>query len=900
LYVTIVKDENWVNATGFNKRLNTTEEYADKQGRVVLKRKFNLNGSTPEMLSTYYVYDDFGNLTYVLPPGVNPDTGTLPTAAVLNSFAYQYRYDERNRLVEKQVPGKGREYLVYNKLDQVVATQDAVQRSKSPQEWTVTKYDGLGRVVKTGIYQYGSTAGTNYRATVQGQVDAQASGNQWEERSAAGDAYTDRSWPTGTVTVLTEQFYDDYNVAVFKGLPAAYRPGGYSTMTRGLPTVSRVNVLGTSHYLWSAVYYDDRGNAVREIRQHYKGGTAAANNYDDTGTEYSFTRQPLSATRRHYASGSLSATVRTERTYDHRDRPVDTWKTLNTGARTLIARNVYNDVGQLREKKLHSTDGTAFAETVRYSYNPRGWLLNTSSSRFSQYLRYDTLSAPQFNGNIRRQSWRQGAGLPDQHFDYTYDRLNRLLTGTAGSGERSETVTYDVMGNIKTLKRDAGAVWTYGYTAAEGNRLQTITGGTGTYLYDGNGNMTRDARRNFTVTYNELNLPKAVSGGTAAAYTYDATGRKLRSVIGTAATDYIDGIEWEGSTLNMIHMEEGRILPSGVYEYMLRDHLGNTRTGFSSDALTSVKFRADYYPFGHVYNQGGVTSPKNRYLYNGKELQDGTEYYDYGARFYDPVIGRFATVDPLSESMRRHSPYSYGFNNPMRFIDPDGMAPFDWVRRDDGSIYWDREATSQATTKSGETYLGRDLTFTFNSYINNTFDGPNPPWGAEGDKLTSTITLKSNTDAENNLLSVDVSSTYDVNETGGLAIFKGRDYFPGLGKDQNKEINIMNGKAFTATFEQHASVPGIEAAGLALMGYSAVNVAQKLTLGLSGNNLSVSAATDVFPSATLSVNGVGLFQYNQPSFKATHGNRLIDFGRPGTPPSITGRPVPSFYNRYNR
>ncbi|WKN43941.1 RHS repeat-associated core domain-containing protein [Tunicatimonas pelagia] len=83
-----------------------------------------------------------------------------------------------------------------------------------------------------------------------------------------------------------------------------------------------------------------------------------------------------------------------------------------------------------------------------------------------------------------------------------------------------------------------------------------------------------------------------------------------------------------------------------------------------------------YYPFGLTHTQP-LNDPSSKYLYNGFELQDelSLDLYDYQARFYDPVLGRFINVDPAADLMRRHSPYNYAFDNPIRFTDPDGMLP---------------------------------------------------------------------------------------------------------------------------------------------------------------------------------------------------------------------------------
>ncbi len=111
-----------------------------------------------------------------------------------------------------------------------------------------------------------------------------------------------------------------------------------------------------------------------------------------------------------------------------------------------------------------------------------------------------------------------------------------------------------------------------------------------------------------------------------------------------------------------------------MYYYNLSDHLGNVRVVVGDDANATQIQTNDYTAFGVAISSD---ISKNKYLYNGKELQDGTNWLDYGARMYYPELGRWMAVDPLAEKGKRWSPYTYAFDNPLRFIDPDGMQAKD-------------------------------------------------------------------------------------------------------------------------------------------------------------------------------------------------------------------------------
>jgi len=731
LYKTISKDENWVSG-----KTGTVEEFKDFDGHVVLKRIWETEAAS---LSTYYVYDGLGNLRYVIPPAVTVSAFTEAVTDVpFNQFIYAYHYDGRKRLTEKKLPGKGWEYLLYNKLDQVVGSQDALQRAKAPQEWTITKYDGLGRVALTGIYTHpSSTANTPYRDALQTVLNNQTL--LWEIRVATGNGYSGQSWPqSGILTTLTLNFYGDYTVP---GLPAVapYNvSSGYSSMIKGLPTVSLTNVLGTTHMLWKVNYYDNKAQIVRSIQQHYKGGTLVVGNYDDVSTTYSFPGEVLTSIRRHYVNGVEQLYVANRFTYDQVGRAKDVYQKTGDNAATanaeiLLSRNNYNEVGQLMSKGLHSTNllTPAFAQTVTYAYNSRGWLKSQSAPLFSQNLKYEDVITgviSQYNGNISRQEWGTG-----RFYNYRYDGLNRLKSGLSGDNNHEKSIIYDVMGNIQGMQRYNANNLTdqlkYNYS---GNRLTSVVDsskfvyalhqleGTTAYGYDVDGNMTSRTNTINTgnniaaISYNILNLPATVSaGGNAITYTYDAAGIKLRKTVGTGiSNEYISGIQYENGVLKYLQTAEGRVVRNSAisysYEYTLEDHLGNGRLYFDINAGVARKIQeTNYYPFG-LDMQGTLSGTENKYQYNGKEKQDQEKMYDYGARLYDPVIGRWNVVDPLAEKMRRFSPYVYGNDNPVHFIDPDGMLSQSflddiWSKSSQNGTTWTSNGDASFSDGNGNT-----------------------------------------------------------------------------------------------------------------------------------------------------------------------------------------------------
>ena len=344
-----------------------------------------------------------------------------------------------------------------------------------------------------------------------------------------------------------------------------------------------------------------------------------------------------------------------------------------------------------------------------------------------------TRATNKYTGNISEWQWTQGSDSQNS-YAFTYDKLdrvtnsNRYVGGVSQNAFTEKNITYDRNGNITQLQRygSNGTTlqdnFTYNYNGSthNGNRLSSISGSvSATYSYDNNGNMTTDGRKNLQISYNVLNLQqRLMQGGTTMAdYTYLSDGTKCGVVDNiNNGYDYLGSLVYSRSgstrTFESAVFGGGRIVySSGAYSpyYYTTDHLGSTRV--ITNISGTVVERNDYYPFGGKHSNASYPQlTVNRQKFNGKELQTtgNTGFLDYGARMYDDVIGRWGVVDPMAEQRQLVSPYNFVQNNPLVRIDPNGMLD-DWVENKEGKIYWDENAKSQANTKHGEKYLGKNL-----------------------------------------------------------------------------------------------------------------------------------------------------------------------------------------------
>ena len=773
LYKTITKDENWTSGNN-----NTTQEFKNKEGQVVLKRTFNNNVAH----DTFYIYDQFGNLSYVIPPAVS---GAI-TQTVLDNMCYQYKYDYRNRLVEKKLPGKQWEYIVYDKLDRVVATGPAYNPyggGDTSKGWLLTKYDVLNRPVYTAWYN-AAVANTADRKALQTNYNSATTYSESKTTSVStingiATKYTNTVSPS-TFILLTVNYYDTYDYpsapVVTPTLPDSTFP--IATNVKGLATGSWVRVLdvvGSKTNELSYSIYDNKYRPVRFYTKNYLGGyTQVDSKLDWAGkTEYTITKHNRTST-------SIEIVTKDSFEYSDQDRLTKHYQQIGNSSEQLISFNTYDELGQLTSKKVGGEDitGTNSLQNVDYTYNIRGWLRSINditelvdNDLFAFKINYNQLESESnttglYNGNISETLWITSADNIKRKYEYHYDNLNRLLEANYNKPEVSgtldnylEQVSYDKNGNIQGIIRNGNLdpsggssvnqidnlVYTYDVNntnllkkvndlsnSPQGfNQINDIATGdvieannkdmTDDYTYDYNGNMTSDTNKGISeITYNHLNLPtyiefQGTTNGTIS-YIYNALGQKIKKVVNESApinTEYFGGFQYENNVLQFFPHAEGYVKTTAsvgrngqveyyYYNYVFNytDHLGNIRVSYAYDPnIDGLKILEEnhYYAFGlkhQNYNvdkldfdsfpETGVEivpidNPMFKYKYNGKELQEelGLNMYDYGARNYDPSIGRWMNIDPLAENSRRWSPYTYCYNNPMLFTDPDGMQAED-------------------------------------------------------------------------------------------------------------------------------------------------------------------------------------------------------------------------------
>ncbi len=392
---------------------------------------------------------------------------------------------------------------------------------------------------------------------------------------------------------------------------------------------------------------------------------------------------------------------------------------------TYVSSITYEATGQL--KQLISGNGV----DQTYTYHPTTLRLTDLKTKkdsvFLQNLRY-----PEYDnvGNLKGIVDNQPSNYNQA---FTYDALDRLDTATGPYG--SYNFIYSGIGNIDRMGEIS---YTYGATSQTCGRLMphavTATSDEKSYSYDCNGNMLSDGERTFT--WDADNKPVAITrDGAATTFLYSGDGARVKKVGLTKTIWYAGGFEdhvTDGIQVKHIFAGPLRVAirrhgdsAAGTY-FSHGDHLGSLNIVTNSSG--GEVLRLTYLPYGDTYDPGSSGDPTFDWRqFTGQELDSETGLYFYQARYYNPVLGRFISPDPIvpnpwnPQALNR---YSYVLNSPTNLVDPSGLLgepptegwfepPDTWVLQEivvtatrlppypDPSIWWWADRVDLATRGLG-------------------------------------------------------------------------------------------------------------------------------------------------------------------------------------------------------
>lgn len=676
---------------------HTSSVYANMHGETILERRTENNDSDNEFYDTYYVYDTYGRLRYVLPPMCQHcETSLMP------KHWYKYGYDDRGRCIDKQLPGCASIVYRYDYANRPLIFQDGLLREKGLYRYTL--YDNLGRIAVQGTCTSFDEDKLNNNLFVEFHPDAQG-------LLGSGYAFVDNTAASGFISGIALEaayYYDGYGFLNQTSTDAKYRnfakinelrPSN-ATLTTGSNASNAVGnktgeIIATTAggFLYNSFFYDSKGRLIEDHHSTLTGDVYKV------FTDYSFTNKPTQVVKV-VPTGNNNTAITTSYAYNTNSDQLESVSIQygEDATPVVVSQISYDDLG-----RIASNTRPQINDRIDYSYNIQGWTTGITGNHFSEHLFYEDgplTKEPCWNGNISSMTWQASDGVGrgyyfkynnrDQLYEAGYRSGNDNFSDNGNESNRyNESIpSFTPNGAIESLQR-RGKNNSNTYTdidllhyTYDGQKVQNITDACNSHLsytgafeyvdghvgsvaspdfeYNSAGMLTKDRDKGITrITYNNVGLVDSILFDTGAKvlYTYGINGEKLRVRHYAASSNVVSPVPRSQTNavrpiINTISYDEeeyigGDFVKSGSVSRArstpptYKCYFGDGYISFNSFDLSfnsGIVPKYHYYSKDHLGNVRSVVT-KNASTNAVTEVQK-MHYYPFGGIIADLSTGR--------------------------------------------------------------------------------------------------------------------------------------------------------------------------------------------------------------------------------------------------------------------